>query len=143
MFELTAFCVIVLLYIIPLNLFFYYLSKQTVISILEFQSTASQGSINVGAAFFYVLYVFLFFIFIYLLLRFIVIKSIYVYFGHDINANNFLLKYKRGQNSINAVSSIIIALVLLLHVFFRVFDIKIFMFGFLCLVFIFRSIKVK
>lgn len=143
MFELTALCVIVLLYIIPLNILLYYLSKQTVISILDFQSTTAQSSINVGAAFFYVLYVFLFFILIYLMLRFVVIKSIYVYFGHEINVKGFLSKCKQGQSNINTVSIIAIAAALLLHVFFKAFDIKIFMFGFLCITFIFRNVKAK
>lgn len=148
MLELTALSVIILLYIIPLNILFYYISKETVMSILQFEniagvSKASEIAMNAAAAFFYILYVGLLFITIYLIYRFIVVKSLYVYLDNELEVRKLILKYQRGQKNIDAVSIIAIVLVLMFHILFRVFDIKIFVLAFLCIAFVFRKRKIK
>lgn len=156
MLEFTALLIIAFLYVIPLNLLIYHLSNLTVSAILESQSSFMlwvrksealvalvENSRGLVSAFFYILYVLLIFIAVYVTIKYIVVKSIYVYSDNEIQEGTFLLRYKQGQRSINGIAIILIGLLLLLHLLFRVFDVKLFVFAFLCLTYIYRAPMVK
>ena len=156
MLELTAFILIVMMYIIPLNLFFYILSEETVIGIVNSQSNISsflkripllsnilKGPNKFATALFYILYVALLFIVIYLALKYIVVKFLFTYADIEIDEGAFLLKYSKGQRNINALGSTAMVLVLIIHLLFSVYDVKILVLGFLCIVFIFRKLGRK
>ena len=155
MLEITAFLLILMLYIIPLNLFFYGLSEETAIGILNSQSnfisslkripllTNILEEPNKIAAFFYILYVILFFAAIYLTLKYILVKFLYTYVDIEIDESAFLLKYSSGQRNINAIGNIAIVLILIMHFLFSLFDVKILVLSFLCITFIFRKPSVK
>ncbi|ERI91955.1 hypothetical protein HMPREF1982_02701 [Clostridiales bacterium oral taxon 876 str. F0540] len=141
MLEVTALLIIGLLYIIPLNLVFYQLSNQTVMSIVNGQKTPfiTDGTSGILTAVFYVVYVGILFLCIYLLLKYIVVKSVYVYLDNEIEENKLLAKYTKGQRNINAIGFISIVVVLFIHILAGVFDIKIIVLAFLCLMFVFRT----
>lgn len=156
MLELTALVVILLIYIAPLNLLLYYLSQQTVASIISSENTVILSlkdlplvsyilkvHTDTAAAFVYMLYIGLIFLAFYLIFRFVIIKSLYVYLDKEINLDNILLTYSRGQAKLNVAANIFIVSVLILHLVFNVFDIKIFVLGILSMIFIFKSIRIK
>jgi hypothetical protein len=156
MFELTALVLILLTYVVPLNVFIYSLSLQTVTGIISSQNIILISLKNLplssyilkvhtgaAAAFVYILYIGLIFLVLYLLFRFVIIKSIYVYLDKEINLDTLLLTYSRGQGKLNIAANIAIVTVLILHLVFSIFDIKVFVLGILSMVFIFKSIRVK
>jgi predicted transglutaminase-like cysteine proteinase len=102
-----------------------------------------KGSINFAAAAIYILYVAILFIVIYLIFKYIVVKALYVYKDTEIEPGILLSKFNRGQKSIDTAANACIILVLMAHIFFKVFDIKIIVLSALCLIFVFRKLRVK
>jgi hypothetical protein len=148
MLELTAISVVILLYVIPLNIFVYYLSEQTVRGIVQSQSSIVewfrfQNHFGVVSALFYIFYVLLFSIAVYAIIKYVVARNIYTLSHSESNKELFLLKYTNGQKSMNNLASILIILTLVMHILFWILDIKLFVLAFLCLGFIFKSIKLK
>jgi hypothetical protein len=156
MFEFTALIVIILVYIIPLNLYIYSLANKTAIGILTSQNDfissiaktppfygSKEGAINTISVIFYIVFILMIFIVIYLLLKFILLKLLYVYLNSEIEVNTFLLKYSKGQRNINSIANGSIVLILVMHLFLGIFDIKIFVFGILCILYIFKQKIIK
>ncbi len=140
MLEITFFFVIILVYVIPLNFLFFNFADKIARAIINSQSNFIL-LVDIITTLFYILFILVIFILIYLFLRYIVLKLIYVFFNIEIDAEKLLAKYSRGQRNLNMVAKGTILLILLIHLFLGNFDIRIFVFGLICMLFIFKLDK--
>jgi predicted transglutaminase-like cysteine proteinase len=154
--SITALVLVILLYVAPLNLVIYKASQQALDRILQSQqgialflkefpltSYILEEAPNTAVAFLYVVNVAAIFLLVYFLLRFILERSLYVFMDKEIDIIVIMKKYSYGQRHINAISNLFISLILTLHLFFRVFDVKIFILGILCIMYVYKELEVR
>lgn len=147
MIEIIALFLIIVFYVIPLNLPVYGLCVNFADYLLKtfpnppFKFLLYISSDYLPPTIYFISFVVLFLL-LYFLLSNVVRKSLFVFKNIDISKWS-LIKYSKGQRSINLSARILIILSLVLQVFFKVIDIKIIVLGILCLIFIFKELKPK
>jgi predicted transglutaminase-like cysteine proteinase len=148
--SLTALVLVILLYVFPINIVIYKTSQQAIDRIMQsqqgialiikefsFTSYMLEEGYNGTVAFLYVINVVAIFLLVYVLFRFILERSLYVFLDKEIDIMGLMRKYSYGQRHINAISNLLIALILALHLIFRVFDVRILVLGILCIMYIY------
>lgn len=147
MIEIIALFLIVVFYVIPLNLPVYALCVKFADYLLEtypnppFKFLLYISSDYLPPTIYLVSFVLLFLL-LYFLLSNVVRKSLFVFKNIDISQWS-LIKYSKGQRTINLSARVLIILSLAAQIFFKVIDIKIIVMGVLCLLFIFKELKPK
>ncbi|GKU24180.1 hypothetical protein [Clostridium folliculivorans] len=147
MIEIIALFLIVVFYVIPLNLPVYWLCIKFADFLLEtfpnppFKFLLYISSDYLPPTIYFVGFVILFLLLYYLLSN-VIRKSLFVFKNIDISKWS-LIKYSKGQRSINLAARVLIVLSLVLQIFFKVIDIKIIVLSVLCLLFIFKELKPK
>ncbi|GFZ30276.1 hypothetical protein CSC2_08020 [Clostridium zeae] len=147
MIEIIALFLVIVFYVIPLNLPVYWLCIKFADYLLEtfpnspFKFLLYISSDYLPPSIYFVSFVLLFLL-LYFLLSNVVRKSLFVFKNIDISKWS-LIKYSKGQSSINLAARVLIILSLIVQIFFKVIDIKIIVFGMLCLIFIFKELKNK
>jgi hypothetical protein len=148
--SLTALVLVIILYVFPMNIVIYKTSQQAIDRIMQSQqgialalkefpltSYMLEEGYNGAVAFLYVTNVVAIFLLVYVLFRFILERSLYVFLDKEIDIMGVMKKYSYGQRRINAISNLLISLILALHLIFRVFDVRIFVLGILCIMYIY------
>ncbi|MBK1812312.1 hypothetical protein JHL18_16940 [Clostridium sp. YIM B02505] len=147
MIEIIALFLIIVFYVIPLNLAVYGLCIKFADYLLEtypnppFKFLLYISSDYLPPTIYFVSFVILFLL-LYFLLTNVVRKSLFVFKNIDISQWS-LIKYSKGQRSINLSARVLIILSLVLQILFKVIDIKIIVLGMLCLIFIFKELRLK
>ncbi|GFP76555.1 hypothetical protein [Clostridium fungisolvens] len=147
MIEIIALFLVIVFYVIPLNLLVYVLCVKFADYLLKtfpnppFKFLLYISSDYLPPTIYLVSFVILFLL-LYFLLSNVVRKSLFVFKNIDISQWS-LIKYSKGQSSINLAARVLICLSLVVQIFFKVIDIKIMVLGVLCLLFIFKELKPK
>ena len=153
MISVTGIIILILLYVIPLNLVIYNLCEdiaediinQMIITVVEKHYVFIERNLKVILiSINYILIILLLFIIIRFLLYVI---HRYLYLAKDIDFyekfNEVLVKYDKGLEHINFWGKFIIIIILIVLMYFKIYDIKLIVFGILIILFVFRKFKVK
>jgi hypothetical protein len=145
MIEFIALFLVILFYVIPLNIVLYNFCEYFSEYLLEnYPNPPFKFLLYISSDYLpstiYVVSFMLIFLLFYFLLSNVIRKSLFIFKNIDISKYN-LIKYSKGQKSMNITARILIIVLLLLQWYFDVIDIRIIVLGVLCLVFIFKELK--
>lgn len=153
MISVKGIIIIILIYVIPLNLVIYNLCEhiadhiisQMIITVVEKHYVFIERNLTVIlVSINYILIILLLFIIIRFLLY--VIQR-YLYLIKDIDLyeklNDGLVKYDKGLEHLNFWGKFIIIIIIIMLIYFKIYDVRLFVFGILLILFVFRKFKVK
>lgn len=153
MISVTGIILIILIYVIPLNLVIYngcevisdQIISEMVIEVVEKHYVFIERNLKaVLVTIHYILIILLLFIIIRFLLY--VIQR-YLYLAKDIDVyeklSDILVKYDKGLEHINFWGKFIIIAIFIVLIYFKIYDIRLVVFGILLILFVFRKYKVK
>lgn len=153
MISITGIIILIILYVIPLNLVLYnrceilgeHIIENMVIEVVEKHYVFIERNLKaVLVSANYILIILLLFIIIRFLLY--VIQR-YLYLAKDIDlyerCNEILVKYDKGLEHINFWGKFIVIIISIVLIYFRIYDVRLFVFGVLLILFVFRKFKVK
>lgn len=139
MFELSVISLVIILYLTPLNRLFFSFSNSIFMMIF---GESFLNEIHFLKSFcISIIYIILSLILLSIIR--LALKYILIYFREtrdkDFDVKEILYEYKKGQGYINVIAVFIIVIVLITHILFRIYDVRIFLFGVLSIVFVFTS----
>lgn len=153
MISVTGIIIIILIYVIPLNLVIYNLSEgfadyiisEMIITVVEKHYVFIERNLKVIlVSLNYILIILLLFIIIRFLLYVI---HRYLFMAKDIDMyekfNEVLVKYDKGLEHINFWGKFIIIIIFIVLMYFKIYDVRLFVFGVLLILFVFRKFKIK
>lgn len=153
MISVTGIITMILIYVIPLNLFIYNLCEdiadhfinQMIITVVEKHYVFIERNLKIIlVSINYISIILLLFIIIRFLLYVI---HRYLYLAKDIDLyekfNEVLVKYDKGLEHINFWGKFIIIIILIVLMYFKIYDVRLVVLGILLILFVFRKFKVK
>ncbi|QAA33008.1 hypothetical protein [Clostridium manihotivorum] len=145
MIEFIALFLVILFYVIPLNIVLYNICESFSEYLLNnYPNPPFKFLLYISSDYLpptiYVVTFIIIFLLLYFLLSSVVRKSLFIFKDIDISKYT-IIKYSKGQKSMNIIARILIIALLVLQWYVEVINIRIIVLGVLCFVFIFKELK--